>query len=182
MPSQSPAFTLWLTGLSGAGKSTLARALADALDSDGRAVEVLDGDEVRRAFGEDLGYAPADRARNMRRIGYVADLLSRNGVIVIVAAMSPYRAVRDEIRQAHHAPFVEVFVDCSMAELRRRDTKGLYARGAAGEIANVVGIDSAYEPPTAPDVHLRTDEVSVPDAVAQVRALLEARGLANVAS
>lgn len=177
MSSKSPAFTLWLTGLSGAGKSTLARALAEALDGDGRAVEVLDGDDVRRAFGEDLGYAPADRARNMRRIGYVADLLSRNGVIVIVAAMSPYRAVRDEIRQAHHAPFVEVFVDCAMVELRRRDTKGLYARSAAGEITNVVGVDAVYEAPTVPDVHVRSDEVSVPDAVSRVRALLEARGL-----
>jgi adenylyl-sulfate kinase len=177
MARRSTGFTLWLTGLSGAGKSTLARALADALQHDPRAVQVLDGDEFRRAFGSDLGFTPADRARNVRRIGYVAQLLSSSDVIAIVAAMSPERAVRDEVRRAHTAPFLEILVDCPVEELVRRDPKGIYARAQAGTLRDVVGVDAVYEPPVEPDVHLRTDRTSVADGVAVILAAVHARGL-----
>jgi adenylyl-sulfate kinase len=177
MTGGSPGFTLWLTGLSGAGKTTLARRIAPALSQCDCRVEVLDGDEVRQAFGHDLGHTPADRAANMRRMGFMARLLSRNGVAVVVAAMSPYRRVRDEIRRDHDAPFLEVFVDCGLDELTRRDTKGLYARGRAGELQNVIGLTDAYEPSPAPDVHLHTDTVPVEECVASVLAALRSRGL-----
>src|ERR1700736_3478633 len=124
----SKGFVVWFTGLSGAGKSTVANALVAELARRGRHAELLDGDEVRTSLCKGLGFSKEDRDTNIRRIGYVARLLSRNGVIAIVAAISPYRDVRDEVRRDHEACFVEVFVDCSLEELVRRDTKGLYAR------------------------------------------------------
>ena len=170
-------FTLWFTGLSGAGKSTLAEAIARRLREERPYVEVLDGDEIRRVLGGDLGYAPADRTTNMWRLGFIADLLSRNGAAAVVAAMSPYRAVREEIRRAHHAPFIEVFVDCPLDVLERRDTKGLYARARAGDLTHVIGVSGTYEPPESPDVAVRTDRLSIEESVARISGVLRERML-----
>src|ERR687892_190757 len=134
----SKGFTLWFTGLSGAGKSTLAQFLTPVLRERGCKVEVLDGDEVRGNLSKGLGFSKEDRDTNIRRIGYVANLLERNGVIAITAAISPYRDVRDEIR-AQHTRFVEVFVKCPLDALVERDVKGLYKKAIAGEIANFTG-------------------------------------------
>jgi adenylylsulfate kinase len=129
----SPGFTLWFTGLSGAGKSTLARAIRDGIVARGRRVEILDGDEVRTTLSKGLGFSKEDRDTNIQRIGYVARLLSRNGVVAIVAAVSPYRGVRDEVRRAHEAPFVETFVACSLDELVRGTGKGSMRRRCGGD-------------------------------------------------
>src|SRR5712672_1431700 len=153
----SEGFTLWFTGLSGAGKSTLAGMAAEELRRRGRRVEVLDGDEIRTNLSKGLGFSKEDRDANIRRIGYVARLLSRNGVIAIVAAISPYREVRDEVRRGHEACFVEVFVDCSLEELVRRDTKGLYARALAGTLKNLTGVSDPYEPPLTPEIIIHSD-------------------------
>lgn len=170
-------FTLWLTGLSGAGKTTLAKAVERTLHSAGRPVEILDGDEVRHALGGDLGYGHDARVLNMRRIGYLAQLLSRNGVAVIVASMSPYRTVREEIRRTHATPFIEAFIDCSLEELMRRDTKGLYAKARQGQIGNMIGMSDPYEPSAQPDLHLRTDLTSEEECVAEIMRALVAREL-----
>jgi len=164
--------TVWLTGLSGAGKSTIADALAARLGAHGRRVEVLDGDEVRRNLSVGLGYSKEDRDTNIRRIGFVAELLTRNGVIVIVAAISPYRAVRDEV---HHriARFVEVHVDCPIEVLTERDVKGLYRRALAGEIEHFTGITDPYEAPEHPDVRVDTSVETIDESVAKVLDALE---------
>ncbi len=175
--SACPGFTLWLTGLSGAGKSTLAGRVREALVSLGCGVEVLDGDEIRENLSKGLGFSKEDRDTNIRRIGYVARLLSRNGVVVIAAAISPYREVRDEVRRAHEAVFLEVFVDCPLDELIRRDRKGLYAKALRGEVRNFTGVSDPYEPPLAPDVTVRTDREQVDESVAKILALLEHRAL-----
>ena len=148
--------TIWFTGLSGAGKSTLATLLAERLRGMGRRVELLDGDEVRRNLSSGLGFSKADRDANIRRIAYVAKLLSRNGVIAITAAISPYREIRDEAR-AEIGTFVEVFVNCPLEVCEQRDVKGLYAKARSGEIQQFTGISDPYEPPENPEVHLHTD-------------------------
>src|SRR5579885_2139717 len=137
-------FTIWLTGLSGAGKSTLARGLAPALRERGRRVEVLDGDEVRENLSKGLGFSKEDRDTNIRRIAYVAKLVSRSGGVAITAAISPYRAIRDEAR-GNIGRFVEVFVRCPLDVLVQRDTKGLYAKALRGEIAQFTGVSDPYE-------------------------------------
>src|SRR5919201_1463123 len=145
-------FILWLTGLSGAGKSTLSGALAPALRAE-RRVEVLDGDEVRTYLSKGLGFSKEDRDTNIRRIGYVARLLARNGVAVVTAAISPYAATREEVRalaQADGVPFVEVFVSASLEKLAERDVKGLYKKALAGEIPHFTGVSDPYEPPASP--------------------------------
>ena len=154
-------FTLWFTGLSGAGKSTLSQAIGDELRRRGRSVERLDGDEVRQRLSRGLGFSKADRDENIRRIGYVARLLSRSGAVAIAAAISPYRELRDEIRREHDAPFVEIFVDCPIDALVRRDPKGLYAKALRGEIANFSGISDPYEPPVAAEITVHTDRETV---------------------
>lgn len=159
--------TIWFTGLSGAGKSTLAEAVAAQIREQCRQVEILDGDEVRKSLSAGLGFSKADRDTNIRRLGFVADLLTRNGVIVLVAAISPYRAVRDEVR-ARVGRFVEVHVHCPLDELVRRDVKGLYRRALAGEIGNFTGVSDPYEAPENPDVRVHTDTQSVDEAVAAV--------------
>jgi adenylyl-sulfate kinase len=152
-------FTIWFTGLSGAGKSTLANILAERLRGMGRRVELLDGDEVRKNLSSGLGFSKADRDANIRRIAYVAKLLSRNGVIAITAAISPYREIRDEARRdIKH--FVEVFVDCPLEICEQRDVKGLYARARAGEIQQFTGISDPYEPPLHPEITVHTDQES----------------------
>ncbi len=154
-------FTLWFTGLSGAGKSTLSLAVAQALRARGRRVERLDGDEVRQRLSRGLGFSKADRDENVRRIGFVARLLSRNGAVAIAAAISPYREVRDELRREHEARFVEVFVDCPLEVLIERDPKGLYARALTGQLPNFSGVSDPYEPPLAPEITVRTDRETV---------------------
>ncbi len=161
--------TVWLTGLSGAGKSTIAHALADLLRQLNQAVEVLDGDEVRQHLSAGLGFSREDRDTNIARIAYVANLLSRNGVIVIVAAISPYRAARDAARHQIGA-FVEVYVSCALDELVRRDPKGLYARAVRGEIAHFTGVSDPYEPPHEAEVVVATE---CTDAQACVEAIMK---------
>ncbi len=170
-------FTLWFTGLSGAGKSTLAQGVRDALAARGHPVEVLDGDEVRQNLSKGLGFSKEDRDTNIRRIGYVARLLSRNGVVAITAAISPYREVRDEVRREHEAAFVEVFVECSLDELVRRDRKGLYAKAIKGEIQNFTGVSDPYEPPIAAEVTVHTDREAVGESLSTIIGWLEGRGL-----
>jgi adenylyl-sulfate kinase len=140
MPDQRQGFTLWLTGLSGAGKSTLASTVRDELVGRGLHVEILDGDEIRTTLSRGLGFSREDRDENVRRIGFVARLLARNGIVVIAAAISPYRVARDDVRASHEVRFVEVFVDCPREEVMRRDTRGLYAKAIRGEISEVTGV------------------------------------------
>jgi adenylylsulfate kinase len=170
-------FTLWLTGLSGAGKTTLALGMRDALVARGCLVEVLDGDEVRKNLSLGLGFSRQDRDANVRRIGYVARLLSRHGVVAIAAAISPYRDTRDEVRREHEGAFVEVFVDCSLDLLVQRDRKGLYARALRGELQNMTGVSDPYEPPLAAQVTVHTDHEQVDESLAKILAFLEQRSL-----
>jgi adenylylsulfate kinase len=173
--ARATGFTLWLTGLSGAGKSTLAAAVGGELRRRGLAVEILDGDEVRQHLSKGLGFSREDRDTNIRRIGYVAKLLSRNGVAVIAAAISPYRAVREEVRR-EIGRFVEVYVRASLAACIRRDTKGLYRRALAGEIAQFTGVSDPYEEPLAPELVVDTERESVAESAARVLARLAELG------
>ncbi|PWT84776.1 MAG: adenylyl-sulfate kinase [Blastocatellia bacterium] len=172
--------TLWFTGLSGAGKSTLAGRVGAVLTERGHRVEILDGDDIRRNLSSGLGFSKDDRDANIRRIGFVARLLSRNGIVAITAAISPYRAVREEVRREHEATFIEVFVDCSLEEAMRRDTKGLYARALRGELPNFTGISDPYEPPIHAEVTVQTDREQVEESVSRILAYLEKNGLVNV--
>lgn len=175
-----PGATVWLTGLPSAGKSTLAAALADRLRAAGRRVEVLDGDEVRTHLSAGLGYSRADRDTNIERIGFVADLLARNGVLVLTAAVSPYADARRAVRARHErsgTAFVEVHVATPVAVCAERDVKGLYARQRDGGITGLTGVDDPYEPPPAPEVRLTTD-TTVDASVDALHAALVERGLA----
>lgn len=169
-------FTLWLTGLSGAGKSTLAGALADRLRADGAAVEVLDGDEVREHLSKGLTFSREDRDLNVRRIAYVAKLLCRNGVAVITAAISPYRAAREDARRAIGDAFVEVYVNASLETCIRRDVKGLYGKALAGTITAFTGVSDPYEPPATPDVEVNTERETIAEGVEKVLDTLRGRG------
>jgi adenylylsulfate kinase len=180
MPSVERGGIVWLTGLSGAGKSTLVNALAARL-SPVRLVEVLDGDEVRTFLSRGLGFSREDRDTNVQRIAYVARLLARHGVLVLVAAISPYTATRDDLKRRSEAdghPFVEVYVNAPLATVIERDVKGLYRRALAGEIASFTGVSDAYEPPTAPAVEVRTDLEPPLESAARILAALAAQGLA----
>ncbi len=169
-------YVLWFTGLSGAGKSTIADLVVARLRARGAPVELLDGDEIRTHLSKGLGFSREDRDINVRRIGWVAGLLSRHGVGVVTAAISPYVAVRDEVR-AMTTNFVEIFVDAPVDECRRRDVKGLYARADRGEIPNFTGVSDPYEPPVAPELHLRTTEEDPESSAARVLAYLRERAL-----
>jgi adenylyl-sulfate kinase len=169
-------FTLWFTGLSGAGKSTLSQAVVDRLRGCGAKVELLDGDIVRTRLSKGLGFSKEDRDENIRRIGFVCELLSRHGVIVVVAAISPYRAVREEVRSRIER-FVEVYVECPIDVLAQRDTKGLYKRALAGEIPNFTGISDPYEQPLAPDVTIHSSQEAPRESVERIWATLENSGL-----
>lgn len=178
--SSRKGFTLWLTGLSGAGKTTLAALLATELRARGVSVEVLDGDEVRTNLSKGLGFSKEDRDTNIRRIGYVCRLLSRNGVGTVSAAISPYSAIRDEVRFAVEkdgAEFVEVFVKCPIAVLTERDVKGLYKKALAGELKGFTGVSDPYEEPLAPDVVVETDRESIEFSTSKILLELEQRGL-----
>jgi len=161
--------TIWLTGLSGAGKTTIATALTEELRRQGRPIEVLDGDVVRENLSKGLGFSKEDRDTNIRRIGFVAELLTRHGVVVIVAAISPYREIRDEVR-GRIGRFVEVHVNCPMDELVRRDVKGLYKKALAGELANFTGVSDPYEAPLNPEVVVDTSTETPGESAATVLA------------
>ena len=164
--------TVWFTGLPSAGKSTIARALEKRLLDEGRPVEVLDGDVVRTHLTKDLGFSKEDRDENVRRIGFVANLLSRNGVTVLCPVIAPYRAVRDEVRELHDGRFVEVYVSTPVDVCSERDVKGLYAKQRAGELSGLTGVDDPYEPPLSPEVTIPTHELSLDESVELVWAAL----------
>lgn len=165
-------FTLWFTGLSGSGKSTLARKVEGILLERGINVEVLDGDEVRENLSKGLGFSKEDRDTNIRRIGYVCRLLSRNGAVAISAAISPYASVRKEVRDSIDR-FVEVYVSCPLDVLTERDPKGLYAKALSGEIKNFTGVSDPYEAPENPEVLVDTDKESEDESVNRILATLE---------
>lgn len=169
-------FVVWMTGLSGAGKSTLASLLTEELSLRGVHVECLDGDEVRKNLSHGLGFSREDRDRNVRRIGYVARMVARSGACAITAAISPYRALRDEIRSKTEN-FMEVYCECPIEVLTERDPKGLYKRALAGEIKNFTGVNDPYEAPENPEVLVRTDTSSPRECVEQILAVLEKKGL-----
>lgn len=170
-------FTLWFTGLSGAGKTTISHLVEAALRERGSKVEVLDGDVVRENLSKGLGFSKEDRDTNIRRIAFVADLLSRNGVPVITAAISPYREIRDEARELMGDRFIEVFVKASVEVCAERDVKGLYEKAFKGEIKEFTGVSDPYEPPLNPEIVLDTEHGSAEDSAAKLLALLEERQL-----
>ncbi len=168
-------FTIWLTGLSGAGKSTIGLELERVLVERGLNVELLDGDEVRTNLSKGLGFSKKDRDINIRRIGYVCKLLSRNGVVAIAAAISPYREVRREVREMIDR-FVEVYMECPIEVLTERDPKGLYKKALSGEIANFTGISDPYEVPEQAEIVCDTDKESVQESITKVVRSLELMG------
>jgi adenylyl-sulfate kinase len=163
---ESAGFTIWITGLSGSGKSTLTAILERELRARGHRVEVLDGDVVRTHLTSGLGFSREDRDENVRRVGWVCEVLSRNDVIAVAAVISPYRAVRDEIR-ARIGRFVEVYMEAPLDVLIARDPKGLYRRALAGEIEDFTGISDPYEPPLRAEVTCQSDGRESPDESAQ---------------
>ncbi|MBD1853872.1 adenylyl-sulfate kinase [Leptolyngbya sp. FACHB-711] len=175
MKVEKRGLTVWFTGLSGAGKTTICQAVEKELRAQGYKLEVLDGDVVRENLTKGLGFSKADRDENIRRIGFVANLLTRNGVIVLVSAISPYREIRNEVREKI-GDFMEVYVSTPIEVCEQRDVKGLYKRARAGEIKNFTGIDDPYEPPLNPEVncqtHLEMVEESVNKVMAQIKSYL----------
>lgn len=161
---QNKGFTLWFTGLSGSGKSTLANILVERLRSWGWRVELLDGDELRTNLTKDLGFSKEDRDTNITRISYVTKLLSRNGVVAITAAISPYREARNRAR-SEIENFVEIYVDCPLEVCVERDVKGLYAKAISGEIPHFTGVSDPYEPPLKPEISVRSHEQAPDECV-----------------
>jgi adenylylsulfate kinase len=168
-------FTLWFTGLSGAGKTTLAKRVQRILLTRGANVELLDGDVVRTNLSKGLGFSKEDRDTNIRRIGFVASLLARNGTVAIAAAISPYREVRREVRELHQT-FVEVYTHASLDELESRDVKGLYKKARAGEIKGFTGVDDPYEAPENPEVYIDSEKESIEESLDKVIRYLELKG------
>ena len=169
-------FTLWFTGLSGAGKTTIAEIVEKGLRCRIGSVEVLDGDIVRTNLSKGLGFSREDRDTNVLRIGFVADLLTRNGVGVIVSAISPFKEVRDRVRRRIGEDFVEIFVDAPVEVCAERDVKGLYEKAYSGEIPQFTGVSDPYEAPAAPDLRTKTDEEEPRESAARVIGLLEEKG------
>ena len=172
--------TIWFTGLSGSGKSTIAVALETALAQKSKMSYRLDGDNVRLGINKNLGFSEQDRKENIRRIGEIAKLFGDAGVISLSSFISPYEQDRDEVRRLHESanlPFVEVYVDCSLAVAEERDPKGLYKKARAGEIKNFTGIDDPYEAPENPELHLHTDEMTLEDEVAVIIDYLMKNGI-----
>ncbi|MET9404478.1 adenylyl-sulfate kinase [Streptomyces sp. NPDC002935] len=173
--------TVWLTGLPSAGKTTIAYELAGRLREEGHRVEVLDGDEIREFLSSGLGFSRADRDTNVRRIGYLAELLSRNGVKALVPVIAPYADSREAVRGRHQAggtPYLEVHVATPVEVCSVRDVKGLYAKQAAGEISGLTGVDDPYEAPESPDLRIESHTQTVQESAAALHALLTERGLA----
>jgi adenylyl-sulfate kinase len=173
--SDQKGFVLWLTGLSGAGKTALAKLLEQELKERGVRVERLDGDVVRQSLTADLGFSKEDRDKNIQRVTFVAKLLSRNGVGVLASFISPYQATRDWVR-GEVTNFIEVFVDCALEECIRRDVKGLYAKALAGEIPEFTGVSDPYEPPSSPEIVVRTDRETIEESFARIVGYLEEKG------
>lgn len=172
--------TVWLTGLPSAGKTTIAHEVADRLRGLGRQVEVLDGDAVRVTLSAGLGFTRADRDANVERIGFVANLLARNGVLVLAAVISPYAAARQRVRERHESggtPYLEVHVATPVEECAARDVKGLYARARAGELTGLTGVDDPYEPPSQPELTVHTAGRPVGQCADSVITVLSERGL-----
>ena len=172
--------TVWLTGLPSAGKTTIAHELADRLREEGHRVEVLDGDEIREFISAGLGFSREDRHTNVQRIGFVADLLARNGVKALVPVIAPYADSRDAVRkrhQQHGTPYLEVHVATPVEVCSVRDVKGLYAKQAAGELKGLTGVDDPYEEPESPDLRIESQNQTVQESAAAVYALLSERGL-----
>ncbi|EGX56526.1 adenylylsulfate kinase [Streptomyces zinciresistens K42] len=173
--------TVWLTGLPSAGKTTIARELADRLRAEGRRVEVLDGDEIREFLSAGLGFGRADRHTNVQRIGFLAELLTRNGVLTLVPVIAPYAESREAVRVRHRkggSPYLEVHVATPLDVCSVRDVKGLYAKQAAGELSGLTGVDDPYEAPESPDLRIESQHQTVQESAASVYALLTERGLA----
>jgi adenylylsulfate kinase len=170
--------TLWLTGLPSAGKTTVATALAERLRARGERVQILDGDELRRNLSADLGFDRASRDAHVRRVGYVAELLARNGVVVLVPVIAPYAGARDEV-SAHHAahgtPYLQVHLSTPLDICAERDVKGLYAKAFRGELQGMTGVDDPYEVPVDPDLRLDTSAVDLDTAVRDLLDLLDER-------
>jgi adenylyl-sulfate kinase len=172
-------FTVWLTGLPCSGKSTISRLVVSELERAGRTVELLDGDVVRTHLSKGLGYSRADRDTNVERIGWVASRMTRHGIPVVVAAVSPYHATRSRVRAwvEEFGPFVEVWVKASPEECARRDVKGLYARAFAGELKGLTGVDDPYEPPAHAEVVLDTEQLAPEESLELVTRKLDELGL-----
>jgi adenylyl-sulfate kinase len=168
-------FCIWFTGLSGSGKTTISSLVAKELKKRGYKIEVLDGDEIRTNISKGLGFSKEDRDINIRRIGWVCEVLTRNNIIAIGAAISPYRAIREEIRK-NIGKFVEVFCSCPLEVLIKRDAKGLYKKAIKGEIKNFTGISDPYEEPQKPEVILYTDTETPEQCVAKIMKTLESQG------
>jgi adenylylsulfate kinase len=173
--------TVWLTGLPSAGKTTIAYALAEKLRAEGRRVEVLDGDEIREFLSAGLGFSREDRHTNVQRIGYVAELLARNGVLALAPVIAPYAESREAVRKRHQSEgtaYLEVHVATPVEVCSVRDVKGLYARQAAGEISGLTGVDDPYEAPADPDLRIASHTQSVDESATALHTLLTERGLA----
>jgi adenylylsulfate kinase len=170
-------FTLWFTGLSGAGKTTISEHLAKELSTRHSRLEILDGDVIRENLSKGLGFSKEDRDTNIRRISFVADLLSRNGVPVITAAISPYRELRDEARELMGDRFIEAYVKASVEVCAERDVKGLYEKAFAGEIKEFTGVSDPFEAPVDPELTLDTENESPEESAAKILAYLEEREL-----
>ena len=182
MPPLKKPCVVWFTGLSGAGKSTLAAALKEALDARGCPNTSLDGDALRCGLCSDLGFSEADRRENIRRVAHVAGLMADAGMVVLVTLVSPLRASRDAARALlaeHHHEFLEVFVDAPLTVVQRRDTKGLYARAGAGEDIQLTGVQSPYEAPEAPELHIDSSTCTPAQARDRLLDLLTARGVVS---
>ena len=172
--------TVWLTGLPSAGKSSIAREVERLLARGGVRVQVLDGDELREHLCADLGFSRADRDTNVRRVGYVAELLARHGVVVLVPVIAPYRRSRAAVRRHHQScrtPYVEAYVDTPLALCVARDVKGLYAKQRAGTLSGLTGVDDPYEPPEQPEIRIATADRTVTESAGDVLAALSQRNL-----
>jgi adenylylsulfate kinase len=182
MAAQWEGFTLWFTGLSGSGKSTISDVIVTEFERRGVPVEVLDGDVVRENLSKGLGFSKEDRDTNIRRIAFVADLVSKHGTPVITAAISPYREIRDEARQLMDGRFVEAYVATSLEECERRDVKGLYAKARSGEIPEFTGVSDPYEPPENPELVVETEGRTPEESAQLILDFLEDRGLIPAAA